>query len=79
MTTFEKLIEIFKNIITDSKVDINSITPKTNIFEDLGLNSIGIMYMVLAIEDEFNILMHNSSIEKFKTVEDVIEYIEENQ
>lgn len=77
METLEKLKEIFKEII-DSDIDLDTITEKTNIKEDLGLNSIGIMYLVVAIEQEFNVLMHNSSIESFNTIKDVIDFIEEN-
>lgn len=78
METLEKLKEIFKNINPDSEVDLNTITKDTKIVEDLGLNSIGVLYLVLAIEEEFNILMHNSSIESFKTLGDVCLFIEEN-
>ena len=78
METLERLKEIFVNINPDTDVDINSITLETSIMEDLGLNSIGVLYLVLAIEEEFNVVMHNSSIESFKTLGDVVSYIEEN-
>lgn len=78
MSTFDELKRIFKDII-ETNVDVDSITLDSLILEDLGLNSVGIMYLVLAIEEEFNIIMHNSSIEKFKKVSDVVNFIEENK
>ena len=78
MGILEKLKEIFININPDTEVDMNSITEESSILEDLGLNSIGVLYLVLAIEEEFSIVMHNSSIENFKTLGDVISYIKEN-
>lgn len=79
MDTFEILLDIFKGIVPDSTIDLDTVTPDVLIVEDLGLNSIGIMYLVLAIEQEFEVVLHNSSIETFKTIRDVIDFIEENK
>lgn len=78
MDTLSTLKEIFKAIITDNDIDVDAIKPEDSIIEDLGLNSIGIFYLVLAIEEEFSVVLHNVSIEKFKTVKDVIDYIDAN-
>ena len=78
MEILNKLKEIFISINPDTEIDMNLITEESSIIEDLGLNSIGVLYLVLAIEEEFNIVMHNSSIESFKTLGDVISFIEEN-
>lgn len=78
MEILNKLKEIFININPDTEIDMNLITEESSIIEDLGLNSIGVLYLVLAIEEDFNIVMHNSSIESFKTLGDVISFIEEN-
>lgn len=76
MYVFEKLLDIFQNIVPDS--DLDNVTLESKIIDDLGFNSIGIFYMVLAIEREFNVTMHNVSLEKFVTVNDVVKFIEEN-
>lgn len=78
MSTLDKLKEIYQSIMPDSEINLDLVNEKSLIMEDLGLNSIGVLYLVLAIEEEFNITMHNSSIESFKTMGDVISYIEEN-
>lgn len=75
MGTFDKLLEIFAEI-TDSPVE--NITLESSITEDLGLNSIGMFYLVLAIEKEFDVILHNISIDNFKTIQDVVTFIENN-
>ena len=79
MSTFDILLDIVKGISPDTSVDLDTVTPDMRIVEDIGLNSIGIMYLVLAIEQEFDVVLHNASIETFKTIQDVIDFIEENK
>ena len=43
---------------------------------DLGLSSVGILYIAIAIEEMFNIRMDDVSFGDFKTVRDVADYIE---
>ena len=44
---------------------------------DLGVNSIGLIYMVVAIEKTFDIDMSEVTFTTFKTIDDVITYIQE--
>lgn len=43
---------------------------------DLGLNSVGMLYVVIAIEEFFSIRFDDVSFGDFQTVGDVIDYIE---
>ena len=61
----------------DDKV-IDAATEATNLKSELGLNSIGMLYVMITIEEKFEISFENSHIEDFKTVGNVIDYIEEN-
>ncbi|MBR3815986.1 MAG: acyl carrier protein [Clostridia bacterium] len=54
------------------------ITEKTNISKELNMSSLAIIQLVCAIEDEFDIEIPNSAIKKFKTVNDVVKFIEKN-
>lgn len=74
----EKLKKIFKNIIGDEEVDLHKITLDSKIKEDLGLNSIGLLYLIVAIEKTFNISMHDKNIDEFITVGDVVKFIKAN-
>lgn len=54
-----------------------NVTPKTKLSK-LGMNSLVLVEMVCAIEEEFEIEIPNTEILKFKTVKDVIDYLEKN-
>lgn len=71
-----KLKETFK-IIVHNSVDVNSIDENANIMLDLGVNSIGLIYMAMAIHKQFNVDMSTVSIDTFKTVKDVVDYLQE--
>ena len=73
-----KLKEIFKMVVNNG-VEVDNIKEDANIMLDLGVNSIGLLYMAIAIEKEFDVDMADVSPSSFKTVSDVIAYIEEHQ
>ena len=72
-----KIIEIYENIVGE-EVDKEKITLSSNIKEDLGINSVGLLYLIVDIENKFDVVLHNQSTEKFVTLDDVVTYIEEN-
>lgn len=72
---FEKLLNVF-SIVVNRNVDASKITMDSKIVEDLGVNSIGLVYLAVAVEEEFGIDMTNVSLETFNTVGDVIKYIQ---
>ena len=55
---------------------IASCTEETELVEGLGLNSVGILYLVISIEETFQIRFENAGIADFRTVGDVITYIQ---
>lgn len=71
----DKLQKIFYDVT--GRTDI-VVTPKTKINKEVGLSSLSIVGLICALEDEFDIEIPNSEIKKFKTVKDVINYIEKN-
>ena len=75
MNTFERLIKVF-NAVFDNEIDTSNISESSLLIEDVGINSIGILYMALAIEEEFNIKFVNDDFAKIRTVNDVILIIE---
>lgn len=76
--TIEKLYEILKRIEPDTQVKLEDLKPETNIKNDLGLNSIGFLYLVIGVEKEFCITMRNADLNELETLGQVVEYIEEN-
>ena len=72
------LKEILRTIEGHDDKVIDAATEESNLKSDLGLNSIGMLYIMITIEEKFEISFEDSHIEDFKTLGDVISYIEEN-
>ena len=71
---FEKIKQIIEELF-----NIKDITTNTDIREDLGVDSIRLLQLVMAIEDEFEIQVEEQDLEKIHTVADIMEYIKENE
>ena len=76
-STFDRLKVILERIKPDN--DYSNITVESDIKNDLNLNSIGFLYLVLGIEEEFGVEIHNVNAEDFKIVKDVIDYLDNNK
>ena len=75
-TVLEKLKEIFKLVNPD--FDVNNVSLSSRLKEDLNMTSLSMIYIVVALENEFDIDMSDVSFNSFETVDDVVEYILEN-
>ena len=75
----EKLKEIILFALPNKKEVLDACTENSNLTTDIGLNSVGLLYIVIAIEEIFQVSFENTSFENFKTVKDVIDYIEKSQ
>ena len=75
MNIYEKLISVCTAVF-DGEVDLTAVTADANLREDLGINSIGILYMALAIEEEFGIKFVNEDFAGIQTVQNVVDLIE---
>ncbi len=53
-------------------------TAKTKISKIPGLSSLGIVHLICGLEDEFDVEISNSVIKKFKTIGDVVNFLEKN-
>lgn len=69
----EKLASLVYNQTGDKSVEI---TRETVLLADLGMNSFDLVNLVCMVEDEFGIEIPDRIIGTFKTVGDVIVYIE---
>ena len=72
----EKLADIMQMVLTDTSVDFNTLPESATLVDDLGLNSVGVLYVVIAIEEFFGIEFDDVGFNDFKTTGDVINYIE---
>ena len=75
----EEVLEKVKGIIVEQLgVAENEVTMEASFIDDLGADSLDIVELVMALEEEFDIEIPDSDAEKVVTVEDVVEYIKEN-
>lgn len=73
MSTLERLKKIFVKIMPQT--DVANITLDTLITNDLGVDSLHMVMLAIALEDEFKIRLNPS--DRFTTVGDVITFIDD--
>jgi len=67
-----------REIIADQLGEsIENITPEKDFVQDLGADSLDVVELVMALEEEFGIEIPEEDAEKIKTVGDAIEYIKQ--
>ena len=69
------ILERIQKIMKD-QFEIESVRGDMKIRDDVGLDSIGILEFVLAIEDEFQIKVEDDKMDDIITIDDVVSYIE---
>ena len=57
-------------------VDPDRVKPEASFIDDLGADSLDIVELVMAMEEEFDLEIPDEDAEKLKTVQDVFTYIE---
>ena len=75
----EEVFEKVKRIIVEQLgVAETSVEMEASFIDDLGADSLDIVELVMALEEEFDMEIPDSDAEKVVTVGDVVEYIKEN-
>lgn len=59
-------------------VDAGKVEPKASFIDDLGADSLDIVELVMAFEEEFEIEIPDDAAESIQTVGDAISFIEKN-
>jgi acyl carrier protein len=72
----EKVKEI---IVEQLGVNPEQVTPNASFIEDLGADSLDIVELVMALEEEYEMEISDEDAEKIRTVGDVVKYIEEHK
>lgn len=74
--TFEKVVDI---IARELKVSKEKITLESNLQTDLGADSLDAVELIMAMEDEFGVTVPDEVAQTFRTVKDLVVYIENNK
>ena len=72
---FDKIKEI---IVEQLGVAEKSVTEEASFIDDLGADSLDIVELLMALEEEFDIEIPDTDAEKIVTVGDVVDYIKDN-
>nr|WP_092067526.1 acyl carrier protein [Dendrosporobacter quercicolus]NSL46636.1 acyl carrier protein [Dendrosporobacter quercicolus DSM 1736]SDL58233.1 acyl carrier protein [Dendrosporobacter quercicolus] len=76
MTTFDKVKEI---VVEQLGVDEADVAVDSTFIDDLGADSLDIVELIMAFEEEFNIEIPDEVAEKIKTVKDAVTYIDQEK
>lgn len=75
----EEVFEKVKAIIVEQLgVTETTVTMEASFIDDLGADSLDIVELIMALEEEFDIEIPDADAEKVVTVGDVVDYIKEN-
>ena len=78
MSSEEVFERVKKIIIEQLGVTENTVTLEASFVDDLGADSLDLVELIMALEEEFDIEIPDADAEKVVTVGDVVDYIKEN-
>ena len=76
MSTFEKVRDI---VVDQLGVEPDEVAIESTFIDDLGADSLDIVELIMAFEEEFGIEIPDEAAETIKTVQDVVSYIDQNK
>ena len=74
-TVFDRVKKV---VVNQLSVDESLVTPEASFTADLQADSLDTVELVMALEEEFGIEILDDAAEKIATVQDAVNYIEEN-
>lgn len=75
----DNIFENVQNILVDQLgVDAEAVSMDANFIDDLNADSLDIVELVMAMEQEFNISIPDEEAERIKTVGDAVRFIKAN-
>ena len=76
MSTFEKVRDI---VVEQLSVEADEVAIESTFIDVLGADSLDIVELIMAFEEEFGIEIPDEAAEKIKSVQDVVTYIDQNK
>ena len=78
MSSEEVFEKVKETIIEQIGVTDTAVTMEASFIDDLGADSLDIVELIMALEEEFDMEIPDADAEKIVTVGDVVEYIKEH-
>jgi len=74
----EKIFEKVRTIVVEQLgISYGDVTPDASFVEDLGADSLDVVELVMALEEEFDLKISDEQAAKIATVRDAVEFITE--
>lgn len=71
------MTEKIKDILSKQlRIEVDTIDDNTNIMDDLGADSLDVVEVLMAIEEQFGISVPDEDVASLKTVRDIADYVE---
>ncbi|MCX5917856.1 MAG: acyl carrier protein [Deltaproteobacteria bacterium] len=76
----EKSVEkrVMEIIVEQLKVDPEVVTLEAHFIDDLGADSLDLVELIMAMEEEFSLEISDEDAEKIQTVQDAVNYLTEH-
>ena len=69
--------KVCKMLAEQLKIDESKITPEAEVVKDLGADSLDVVELMMALEDEYGVTLPEGKVETVKTVQDIVSMLEE--
>lgn len=77
--SFPSEMKIIKIIAVQLDVSEDEVVPEASLIDDLGADSLDLVELVMAMEEEFGVDIPDAEAENIRTVQDAINYVHEHK
>ena len=71
--------KVCKMLAGQLDISADTITPQSEVVKDLGADSLDVVELMMALEDEYGITLPEGEVENVKTVQDIVDMMEKLQ
>lgn len=68
--------KVCKMLAAQLNIDVAAIKPESEVVKDLGADSLDVVELMMALEDEYGITLPENEVESVKTVQDIVDMMQ---